>query len=249
MGKMTALCEKTKGGFFMPNANREALSQAYHLAAFLGLDDTIFTHMSVREGAQFYLPPFGLLFEEVTPACLEPLTLDADHGDTNLAGAILHGAIYKARQDVGAVVHFHAPFALAVSCLEGGFQFISQFSMLFYEKLGYHTFEGISLDKEEQERLAKSLGHNKALLLRNHGLLTVAPTLPDAFMLAYYLERCCQIQLLAQGTGGALCQPSFEICTHTAAQFEGPERGSLTLAYEALLRRARRNGVLKFEKI
>lgn len=233
----------------MPNTIREALAQAYHLAAFLGLDDTIFSHISLREGTQFYLPPFGLLFEEVTPACFEPLTLGADHADTNLAGAILHGAVYSARQDVGAVVHFHAPYALAVSCLEDGFAFISQFSMLFYEKIGYHAFEGISLDKDEQGRLAQSLGHNKALLLRNHGLLTVAPTLPDAFMLAYYLERCCQIQLLAQGTGGALIQPSHEICAHTAAQFEGPEHGSLTLAYEALLRRARRNGVLEFEKI
>lgn len=233
----------------MPNTIREALAQAYHLAAFLGLDDTIFTHMSAREGAAFYLPPFGLLFEEVTPVSLESLTLSDDHGQTNLAGAILHGAIYKARPDVGAVVHFHAPHALAVSCLEGGFQFISQFSMLFYDKIGYHTFEGISLDREEQGRLAKSLGCNKALLLRNHGLLTVAPTLPDAFMLAYYLERCCQIQLLAQGGGSALTQPSHQVCAHTAAQFEGPERASLTKAYEALLRRARRNGFLEFEKI
>ena len=227
----------------------DKLAQAYHLAAALKLDDTIFTHISVREGERFLLPPFGVLFEEVTPQCLEALHLDADHGATNLAGAILHGAVYKARPDVGAVVHFHSPFALAVSCLEGGLQFISQFAMLFYGRMGYHAFEGISLDRDEQSRLATSLGDHKALLLHNHGLLTVAPTLPEAFMLAYYLERSCEVQLMAQHTGEALHRPSAEVCAHTAAQFEGPERDSLRKAYGALLRRARRQGFLEFEQI
>ncbi|MBA4117978.1 MAG: class II aldolase [Candidatus Puniceispirillum sp.] len=227
----------------------DKLAQAYHLAAALKLDDTIFTHISVKEGEQFFLPPFGVLFEEVTPSCLEGLSLDADHGSTNLAGAILHGAVYKARPDVGAVVHFHSPFALAVSCLKGGLAFISQFSMLFYGRIGYHAFEGISLDRDEQSRLGESLGNHKALLLHNHGLLTVAPTLPEAFMLAYYLERSCEVQLLARQGGEELIEPSRDVCEHTAAQFEGPERASLTKAYDALLRRARRQGFLEFEQI
>ena len=221
-------------------SDKEILSSAYRLAAFLEMDDTIFTHLSVRDSYQddaFFLPAFGTLFEEVTSDNLKKVILAKAHDETNPAGAILHSALYEVRPDVGAIVHLHTPAAIAVSALEEGLLPLSQFAMLFYRRLGYHIFEGISLDAAEKKRFQSSLGKKNALLLRNHGLVTVARNMPHAFMLAFYLERSCQIQLSAQATGQDLCLPTPEVCEHTAQQFEGPERLSLERAFYALLRR------------
>ena len=228
---------------------KQDLATAHHLAAKLGLDDTIFTHISCRcpeNPTHFYLTPFGFLFEEVTADTLLTLTLSGEvikegpsdkKPRTNPAGAILHSAFYEANPETQCVVHFHSPAALAVSCLADGLLPLSQFSMIFYQRLGYHNFEGISLDPKEKPHLLNSLGTHKAMLLRNHGVLTVAESLPQAFMTAYYLERSCEIQLKAQATGQPLVFPPSDICEKTARQFEGPEYASRTLAWEALLRR------------
>lgn len=224
--------------------DKEMLSSAYRLAAFLEMDDTIFTHLSVRACDQddaFFLPAFGTLFEEVTSNNLKKVILASAHDETNPAGAILHSAIYEVRPDVGAIVHLHTPAAIAVSALEEGLLPLSQFAMLFYKRLGYHVFEGISLDTGEKRRFQESLGQKNVLLLRNHGLVTVARNMPHAFMLAFYLERSCQIQLSAQATGQKLHLPTPEVCEHTAQQFEGPERLSLERAFDALLRRMGRS--------
>lgn len=222
---------------------RHQLCQAHHLAVHLKLEDTIFTHISARcplNPNHFYLTPFGKLFQEVTPENF--LTLDlsgkvvAGDASLNPAGGILHSALYEARPEIRCAVHFHSPSALAVSCLKDGLLPLTQFSMMFYRRLGYHTFEGISLDPEEKSRFVQSLGRHNAMLLRNHGLLTVAETIPQAFMTAYYLEKSCQIQLMAQGTGQPLSPPSPEVCEKTAQQFEGPEYTSRALPWEALVR-------------
>lgn len=241
--------EVFKMGKMKASKAQQQLVTAHHLAAKLGLDDTIFTHLSCRcpeNPDRFYLTPFGSLFHEVTEDSLLSLNLtgdliyDKDSGTPppklNPAGAILHSAFYEANPEVQCVVHLHSTGALAVSSLKEGLLPLSQFAMMFYNRLGYHDFEGISLDPEEKERLLKSLGSHKALLLRNHGLLTVAESIPQAFMTAYYLERSCSLQLKILSTGKPYVLPSPEVCEKTAQQFEGPEYHSRILAWEALSR-------------
>ncbi|MBA4749937.1 MAG: class II aldolase/adducin family protein [Alphaproteobacteria bacterium] len=219
---------------------RTALAQAYGVAAHLGLDDTIFSHISLRDAQQsdlFYLPPFGALFEEVTPGTLISVPLHIEPHGINPAGFILHRAFYRAKSEIRAVVHFHSESAIAVSCQQEGLLPLSQFAMLFYERLGYHAFEGISLDPTEETRLIQSLGNHHSLLLHNHGLICVGESLAEAFMRAYYLERSCRIQLAAQKSGRPLIMPPPHICAHTRNQFESIEKESITAAYEALTRR------------
>ncbi|MCE2951470.1 MAG: class II aldolase/adducin family protein [Alphaproteobacteria bacterium] len=221
---------------------RVSLAQAYGLAAHLGLDDTIFSHISLRDPKDqnlFYLPPFGALFEEVSADSLLSVPTDQEPRHINPAGFILHRTFYRAKKEIQAVVHFHSESAIAVSCQKEGLLPLSQFSMLFYERLGYHAFEGISLDPTEETRLIQSLGDHHSLLLHNHGLICVGETLGQAFMRAYYLERSCRIQLAAQKSGACLIMPPPQICAHTRDQFEGVEKESITAAYEALTRRWR----------
>lgn len=231
-------------------SQQQQLVTAHHLAAYLGLDDTIFTHLSCRcpeNNNLFYLTPFGTLFEEVTSSSLLTLTLSGDlisppasdplAPQLNPAGGILHSAFYEADPTVQCVIHLHSPGALAISSLKEGLLPLSQFSMIFYNRLAYHDFEGISLDPAEKEHLIQSLGSHKAMLLRNHGLITVAESIPQAFMTAYYLERSCRLQRDILSTGRPFTTPPPEICEKTAQQFEGPEYHSRTRAWEALARR------------
>lgn len=222
---------------------RVDLWQAYRLAAFLGLDDVIFTHLSVRAASspsRFLINSFGPLFEEVTPQNLILASLKAEENEKlgiNPAGYVIHSAIYEAREDLKAVVHFHTPASIAVASHPDGLLPFSQFSMMFYERLSYHPFEGISLGKDEKKRLQENLGTNNAMLLKHHGLLAAGSTIAEAFMRAYYLEKSCQIQLAAMKAGYPLSLPPRAVAEHTTRQFEGPEKQSLLLAYEALLRR------------
>tara|TARA_A100000171_G_C2128221_1_gene144939 strand:+ start:1199 stop:1891 length:693 start_codon:yes stop_codon:yes gene_type:complete len=226
----------------MYTSPKKQLVQAHHLAARLGLDDTIFTHLSVRcqdHPGHFYLTPFGRLFQEIDEDSLLTLNLDGTlvkgNNALNTAGSLLHSALYQSQSQTNCVIHLHSPAALAVSCLKEGLLPLTQFSMIFYNRLGYHPFEGISLDPAEKSRLLKSLGPHKAMLLHNHGLLTVAESVSQAFMTAYYLERSCEIQIRAQSTGRPLILPSPEVCEKTAQQFEGPEYTARDRAWQALV--------------
>jgi ribulose-5-phosphate 4-epimerase/fuculose-1-phosphate aldolase len=83
---------------------------------------------------------------------------------------------------------------------------ISQTSLFPYVTLGYHNYEGVALNDDEKPRLVADLGMNNALILRNHGLLTTAPTVADAFLFMYVLETACQIQIMAQSGGSELAR-------------------------------------------
>lgn len=231
-------------------ARRFDLWQAYRLAASLKLDDVIFTHLSARSAENpscFLINPFGFLFEEVTPRNLILVSLNDEENNAagiNPAGHIIHSALYEAREDIQAVVHFHTPASIAVASHPNGLLPFSQFSMMFYDRLSSHPFEGISLDGAEKERFRASLGNNSAMLLPHHGLLTVGTSIAEAFIRAYYLEQSCRIQLAAMQAGLPLTLPPQNIAEHTARQFEGPEKESLLKAYDALLRRMNRTAPL-----
>lgn len=205
---------------------RIQLAAAYRLIDKFKMTDLIYTHLSVRlPGPEhhFLINPYGMMFHEITASSLVKIDLEGNIvGDSewpvNPAGFIIHSAIHAAREDLTCVFHTHTRYGMAVSALECGLLPISQFAMKFYNRVAYHDYEGVSLELDERERLIKDLGDKKVMLLRNHGLLTAGRTIPEAFILMYYLDRSCEVQITAQSSGAKLVIPPESVCKHSALQ-------------------------------
>ena len=193
-------------------AIRVDLAACYRMVAHYGWDDLIFTHISARvpgPEAHFLINPYGMLFEEVTASSLVKVDLDGNKVldsdfDINPAGFNIHSAVHAAREDAHCVLPLHTNEGVAVSILEDGLEAFSQASLFPLSGLSYHDYEGVSLDPDEKQRLVADLGDNNFFVLRNHGLLTCASTIPDAFLFMYIMQRAAETQLLAQGTGKPL---------------------------------------------
>ncbi|MGY2053051.1 class II aldolase/adducin family protein [Methylobacterium sp. JK268] len=207
---------------------RTDLAAAYRLIHRLGLDDSIYTHISARLPGpehRFLINPFGLRFEEVTAANLVTVDLDGRVIDDpygkgiNPAGFTIHSAIHAAREDAMCVLHTHTVAGVAVSCQEEGLLPLNQWSMQFTDRIATHAYEGIALDLDERERLVADLGDKFVMILRNHGLLTCGRTVGEAFRLMHNMERSCRAQLAIQSAGAPLVRPSAAIARKTAGQY------------------------------
>lgn len=193
-------------------ALRVDLACAYRLVAHYRWDDLIFTHLSVRVPGpdhHFLINPYNLMFDEITASSLVKIDV---HGNpvmatpymTNPAGFTIHSAIHMARDDAHAVMHLHTPFGQAVAAHADGLMPITQTAMLIRDEIAYHHYEGVATDLDERERLVADLGNKSAMILRNHGTLTVGETVADAFLKMYFLERACEAQVHALAGGVAL---------------------------------------------
>ncbi len=204
---------------------RVDLAACYRLAARFGFDEIVWNHISARvpQSENFLINRFGLRFDEVTASNLITLAQDGTVVDgpreVNVTGYVIHRGIYVAREDVNCVMHSHSGGGLAVSALECGLLPIMQGAFMFYDRVAYHDYEGLSENKEESARLAASLGEHNAMILRNHGLLTAGESVAEAFVQMYYLEQACRAQIDAMSTGAKLRLPSEEICRRAAAQY------------------------------
>jgi ribulose-5-phosphate 4-epimerase/fuculose-1-phosphate aldolase len=114
---------------------------------------------------------------------------------------------------------------VAVSAQKQGLLPISQIATIALTSLGYHDYEGIALREDEKPRLVRDLGANMGLILRNHGLLTVGPTIPDAFIAMYALQRACEVQIMAQAGGGELISVPAAILAGAKANSAAVTRG------------------------
>jgi ribulose-5-phosphate 4-epimerase/fuculose-1-phosphate aldolase len=212
---------------------RVDLAACYRLIAHFGWDDLVLTHNSARVPGypdQMLINPSGLMFDEITASNL----LKVDITDGHLiepseyepinAGVVIHGAIYLGRSDVQCVVHTHTEADIAVGALDEGLLPLSQWAMRFYNRLGYHDYEGVSLEMDERERLQQSIGNHPVLVLRNHGLLATGRNVAEAFSLTYHFERSAEAQLKIQAavaSGAKMVIPSPDTCERQAAQFAG----------------------------
>jgi len=193
-----------------------------------GWDDLVWNHISARCGAtadseeedccdidptSYLITPGGLHFSEIRD---EDLVFDS----IDESGNILHSGIYAKRPDVRAIIHAHTPAAMAVGVLESGFTHLVQDSAAFYNKIGYHDWEGLHTSEEEKDRVAKNLGKGDVLFLRNHGAVVVGRSIQEAFVKYYYLERCCRVQLDAMSAGTKLRPMPPEMMEHAASQLE-----------------------------
>ena len=234
---------------------RRELAAVYRLVAHFKMTDLVFNHISARLPGpehRFLLNPFGLLYEEITASSLVIVGLDGQlvtdgPWRINPAGFVIHSAIHEAREDAKCVLHTHTKAGCAVAAQERGLLPLNQMSMEFYGRVAYHDYEGIAVSPEEKKRLVADLGGKPAMILRNHGLLTVGRTPGQAFLRMLYLERACEIQVDALAGAAPVIIPPPEVCEHTVRQFTGPggdddyatdERPDL--AWDAMLRLADR---------
>lgn len=232
-----------------PAARRE-LAACYRLFDRLGWAEGIFNHITVRvpnEGGppHYLINPFGLHYAEVSAANL--VKIDVDGRDVegsgrlvNRAGFVIHGAIHEARDDAHCVMHVHTTAGCAVSCKASGLRHDNFYSAMLWGDVGYHEYEGVTTGLEERPRLVASLGRKSHLILRNHGLLVVAPTLPDAFQRLWTLQRACEVQIATDSAAG----PNHEIplavlerVPTTQARMKVDAEGNAQKLFDAMCRR------------
>ena len=232
---------------------RVDLAAAYQLAALFKWTDLIFTHFSARLPGQdeFLINPYGLMFDEVTASNLVKVDHDGKVLDDptesgfNPAGFVIHGCVHEARPEIGCVIHTHTRAGVAVSAMKCGLLPISQHAMRVQADVTYHDYRGIALDLEERKSLASDLGpKSKAMILRNHGLLTLGATVREAFELMYYLDCACQIQVDACAGGMHNVHLMAEAAARTTSeQFNRPNRGAEHKDWPALLRMLERKAI------
>jgi ribulose-5-phosphate 4-epimerase/fuculose-1-phosphate aldolase len=225
---------------------RVDLAACYRAVAMYGWDDLVFTHISARVPGpehHFLINPYGMMFEEVTASSLVKVDLQGNKVmpsdyDINPAGFVIHSAVHEAREDAHCVLHLHTAAGIAISATKQGLLPLSQQSLFALSSLSYHDYEGVALNPDEKVRLVADLGETNFMILRNHGLLTCATSIADAFLFMYLLERSCEIQLKAQSTGCDLLPIPDAILGGIRAQAQQVTRSAGgALAWPGILRK------------
>ena len=229
---------------------RVDLAACYRLVAHYDMADMMANHISARvpgEDNAFLINAYGMLYEEITASSLIKIDIDGnilarpDFGDLNYginkAGYVIHGAVHRARHDAMCVIHTHTWAGMAVSALECGLLPITQTAMRFL-RIGYHEYQGVVLDRKEEESLLRDLGNGEALILRNHGLLTVGKTIGEAFNWMHRLELACRSQLAAMATGAKLVPVPAPVLHETYMNYQPQTRRPYgVMEWPALLRK------------
>ena len=183
------------------------LAACYRLFVRFGWTDLIYTHCSARhpENEGWYLiNPYGLLFDEITASDLIVVDLEGklvrgDHS-FNAAGHEIHSAVMAARSDVNFVLHSHTRAGMAVSCMEEGLLPLTQQSLAYMGRVSYNRFEWLTTPAA-CEQMVGDLGANNIMVMHNHGLLSCAATMSEAFSTLYNVELSCAVQLAVMATG------------------------------------------------
>lgn len=231
---------------------RRDLCDFYHLVDFLGWTEMIFNHISVRlSGAEhhYLVNPFGLNYSEITPENLLKVGVDGrliEPSDypANPAGFALHGAIHAGRPDVSCVAHTHTTAVSAVAMQRGGFDHNNFYGAQFYGRVGYHDFEGVTLNPEERGRMLASLGDKHVLVLRNHGIAVCERDIPNTFALLWTVQRAAEIQCASAAIGGeevALTEAIQVRCRESVTDL-GSGIKVARLVFDAAVRRMRSRG-------
>ncbi|GJG95278.1 class II aldolase/adducin family protein [Cupriavidus pauculus] len=229
---------------------RVDLAACYRLVELFGMADMMANHISVRvpdEDDAFLINPYGMMYEEITASCLIKVDHDGkilskpDFGALNYginkAGYVIHSAVHHARPEVACVIHTHSWASMAVSSLECGLLPITQTAMRFL-KIGYHDYQGVVLDTAEQESLIADLGKGEALILRNHGAMTVGNSVGEAFNWMHRLELACRSQVAAMSCNTPLQQVPADVLQETWNNYQpGTRRPYGLMEWPALLRK------------
>lgn len=229
---------------------RVDLAACYRLVDLYGMSDMMANHISARvpgEEGVYLINAYGMMYEEITASSLLKVDHDGnvlskpDFGPLgygiNKAGAVIHSAVHAARPEVGCVIHIHSAATMAVSTLECGLLPITQTAMRFL-KIGYHDYQGVVLNAAEQKSLIADLGEGEALILRNHGALTVGRTVGEAFNWVHRLELACRSQLAAMACNTPLSPVAQPVLEETWNNYQpGTRRPYGLMEWPALLRK------------
>ncbi len=204
---------------------KQALAAAFRLFGKFGFDEGVAGHITARDPElldHFWVNPFGRSFKQmrVSDLILVSHTGEVVEGDAMVNGAAfaIHSQVHAARPDVIAAAHSHSIYGKSWSALGRTLDPITQDACAFYDDHALlDDFTGVVLDLEEGRRIGAALGDGKAVILRNHGLLTVGHTVEAAAWWFITMERSCQAQLLAEAAGTpVLIDP--DVAAHTARQ-------------------------------
>ena len=224
---------------------KQRLAAGFRIWGRLGYDEGPAGHITARDpelADHFWVNPFGKHFSLIS---VSDLLLVNHHGEVvegdqpvNRAAFAIHSAIHAARPDVVAAAHCHSVHGKAWSSLGRLLDPITQDSCSFYEDHAlFDDFTGVVLDVEEGKRIAHGLGERKALILRNHGLLTVGKTIGEAFNWMHRLELTARSQLAAMATGARLVEVPKKVLEETYMNYQPQTRRPYgVMEWPALLR-------------
>jgi ribulose-5-phosphate 4-epimerase/fuculose-1-phosphate aldolase len=224
-------------------AARIELAAAYRIFDHLGWTELIFNHITLRvPGPEkvFLINPFGLHYREVTASSLVAIDVAGNPVrptayPINRAGFVIHSAIHRSIPAAHCVMHTHTTTGMAVACLKSGLSHDSFNGAQLHGRVAYHDFEGITVDEGEQERMLRSIGDKRAVILRNHGLLAWGSSVSEAFMTLWTLQRACDVQVASSAMGGM--NPVSAAALEQAVRESGPGEGAVCdLVFAALVR-------------
>ena len=231
----------------MTDAERKArveLAACYRIFDMLGWVEMIFNHITVRvpgPEVRFLINPFGLQYREVTASSLVLIDVEGNpvretQWPVNRAGFVVHSAIHGAVKNAHCVMHTHTTTGMAVACLKEGLSPHNFYGAMLHGRVAYHDFEGITVEPAEKERLLRDLGDKPAMILRNHGLLAWGPSVPEAFLRMWTLQRACDVQIAASRAGEV--QPIRpEVFEQTVRESGPSEKRTCEDVFAALQRR------------
>lgn len=228
---------------------RVQLAACYRIFDMLGWTEMIYNHITVRlpesvagGEKQYLINPFGLHYSEVTASNLLKIDtqgrkLDDNPHPVNPAGFTVHSAIHESIPEAHCVMHTHTTAGLAVACTQGGLAQNNFYSAQLHELVAYHDFEGITIHADEAPRLLANIGGKPVVILRNHGLLAWAPTLPLAFSRLWTLQRACEVQVAQAALGPAIAvgEAVARKTTRDSFQFDQKFGGGLDV-FDAMVR-------------
>ena len=204
---------------------KERLAASFRLFAKFGFDEGVAGHITARDPERpdhFWVNPFGMHFSQIR---VSDLVLVNHHGEVvngeypvNAAAFAIHSQVHAARPDVIAAAHSHSMYGKAFASLGRLLDPITQDACAFYEDHGiFDDYTGVVNELSEAERIGRALGQRKAVILRNHGLLTVGESVEEAVWWFITMDRSCQAQLLAEAAGEPI-KISHENAIHTRGQ-------------------------------
>ena len=204
------------------------LAAALRAAALYGYNEGVDNHFSLAvpgRDDRFLLNPFGPHWSELSASDLITVDLEGTvvegDGAWEQTAFMIHRGVHQARASARCVLHTHMPYATAVSVTRGGLETaISQNSMYFHGHVISLEYGGLADAADEGLRIGNAVGDGvNVVMLENHGVLVIGETVAEAWHRLYFLERACQVQILAQSTGQPLIRVSDQLAGHTAGQF------------------------------
>jgi ribulose-5-phosphate 4-epimerase/fuculose-1-phosphate aldolase len=224
---------------------RVDLAAALRLAVRFGLHEGICNHFSYAvpgRDDRFLLNPHGIHWSQVTASGLQLVDRDGTvlegDGEAETSAFCIHAPIHLRAPRARAVLHCHMPHATALTSIEDGrLEPVTQNALRFHGDVAYDDdYNGVAENTAEGARMADVLGHNRVLFLANHGVIVVGETMAQAFDDLYYLERACEVQVLAMSTGRPLKRVGDNMAGSVFSRWSGNDGSYAKTHFEALKR-------------